>query len=146
MYAIRSYYANLLVLSLQPEEGIFLRMGAKYPGPSICVQPVDFRFTYEQAFGVRSSPAYGRLLLDAMHGDATLFPREDTVEISWTLLEPFLRRWEEDPGRDLAFYPAGSLGPREADAIPGRVITSYSIHYTKLYDDLAGASHPRRHR
>jgi len=119
--------SNLLVLSLQPEEGIFLRMGAKYPGPSICVQPVDFRFTYEQAFGVRSSPAYGRLLLDAMHGDATLFPREDTVEISWTLLEPFLRRWEEDPGRDLAFYPAGSLGPREADAIPGREGRSWRI-------------------
>lgn len=112
--------SNLLVLNIQPEEGIFLRMGAKYPGPSICVQPVDFRFTYEQAFGVKSSPAYGRLLLDAMHGDATLFPREDMVEVSWALLEPFLRRWEEDPGRDLAFYPAGSFGPREADAVPGR--------------------------
>ena len=112
--------SNLLVLNIQPEEGIFLRMGAKYPGPSICVRPVDFRFTYEQAFGVKSSPAYGRLLLDAMHGDATLFPREDTVEISWELLQPFLRRWEEDPGRDLAFYPAGSFGPREADALPGR--------------------------
>lgn len=112
--------SNLLVLNIQPEEGIFLRMGAKYPGPSVCVQPVDFRFTYEQAFGVKSSPAYGRLLLDAMHGDATLFPREDMVETSWALLEPFLRRWEEDPGRDLAFYPAGSFGPREADAIPGR--------------------------
>lgn len=112
--------SNLLVLSIQPEEGIFLRMGAKYPGPSVCVMPVDFRFTYEQAFGAKSSPAYGRLLLDAMHGDATLFPRVDTVEISWALLEPFLHRWEEDPGRDLAFYPAGGFGPREAEEIPGR--------------------------
>jgi glucose-6-phosphate 1-dehydrogenase len=112
--------SNLLVLNIQPEEGIFLRMGAKFPGPSVCVQPVDFRFTYEQAFGAKSSPAYGRLLLDAMHGDATLFPREDTVEISWALLEPFLRRWEEVPELDLFFYPAGSLGPREAEEIPGR--------------------------
>ncbi|GAB4366401.1 MAG: glucose-6-phosphate dehydrogenase [Deltaproteobacteria bacterium] len=112
--------ANLLVLNIQPEEGIFLRMGAKFPGPSICVQPVDFRFSYEQAFGVKRSPAYGRLLLDAMHGDATLFPREDTVEVSWALLDPFLRRWEKDPGRDLFFYPAGSDGPPEAEAMLAR--------------------------
>jgi len=112
--------SNLLVLNIQPEEGIFLRMGAKFPGPSVCVQPVDFRFSYEQAFGVKRSPAYGRLLLDAMHGDATLFPRDDTVEVSWALLDPFLRRWERDPGIGLAFYPAGSNGPREADAIPER--------------------------
>jgi len=111
---------NLLVLNIQPEEGIFLRMGAKFPGPSVCVQPVDFRFSYEQAFGVKRSPAYGRLLLDAMHGDATLFPRDDTVEVSWSLLDPFLRRWEKDPVRDLAFYPAGGNGPPEADAIPER--------------------------
>ena len=111
---------NLLVLNIHPEEGIFLRVGAKYPGPSVCVQPVEFRFTYEESFGAKSPPAYGRLLLDAMHGDATLFPREDTVEISWSLLDPFLRRWEENPGRDLHAYPPGSFGPREAEALPGR--------------------------
>lgn len=108
---------NLLVLNIQPDEGIYLRFGAKFPGPSICVKPVDFRFSYEQAFGERSKPAYGRLLLDAMLGDATLFPREDIVEVSWALLEPFLARWRENPGRDLFFYPAGGSGPPEADAL-----------------------------
>ncbi|MBI5418525.1 MAG: glucose-6-phosphate dehydrogenase [Deltaproteobacteria bacterium] len=110
--------SNLLVINIQPEEGIFLRFGAKDPGPEVCVRPVDFHFTYREAFGARSTPAYGRLLLDVMHGDPTLFPREDTVETSWSLLDPFLRRWEEDPSRDLFFYPAGSWGPREADALP----------------------------
>jgi glucose-6-phosphate 1-dehydrogenase len=112
--------SNLLVLNLQPEEGIFLQFGAKFPGPAICVQPVHFRFSYDQAFGAKSSPAYGRLLLDAMLGDATLFPRKDIVEVSWALLEPFLARWRENPGRDLSFYPAGSWGPREADALLAR--------------------------
>lgn len=112
--------SNVLVLNIQPEEGIFLKVGAKAPGPSVCVLPVEFQFTYEQAFGAKSPPAYGRLLLDAMLGDATLFPRDDTVRISWALLEPFLARWNENPGRDLFFYPAGSWGPREAEAVPGR--------------------------
>jgi glucose-6-phosphate 1-dehydrogenase len=112
--------SNLLVLNIQPDEGIFLQFGAKFPGPSICVQPVQFRFSYEQAFGAKNRPAYGRLLLDAMLGDATLFPRADIVEVSWSLLEPYLARWRENPGRDLYFYPAGSWGPREAEAILAR--------------------------
>ena len=109
--------SNLLVVNIQPEEGIFLRFGAKEPGPAVCVRPVDFHFSYREAFGTRSTPAYGRLLLDVMHGDPTLFPREEEVETSWALLDPFLRRWEEDPARDLSFYPAGSWGPPEADAL-----------------------------
>jgi glucose-6-phosphate 1-dehydrogenase len=112
--------SNLLVLNIQPDEGIFLQFGAKFPGPAICVQPVQFRFSYEQAFGAKSPSAYGRLLLDAMLGDATLFPRADIVDVSWALLEPFLARWRENPGRDLYFYPAGSWGPREADALVTR--------------------------
>jgi len=112
--------SNYIVLNIQPEEGIFLKFGAKTPGPSICVEPVEFKFTYEQAFGAKSRPAYGRLLLDAMLGDASLFPRDDTVDISWSLLAPFLSRWKENPGRDLFFYPAGSWGPREADKLLAR--------------------------
>ncbi len=112
--------SNDLVLNIQPEEGIFLKFGAKSPGPSVHVQPVEFRFTYEGSFGAKSRPAYGRLLLDAMLGDSTLFPRNDTVEIAWSLLAPFLSRWRENPGRDLYFYPAGTWGPAEADRLLSR--------------------------
>jgi glucose-6-phosphate 1-dehydrogenase len=52
-----------------------------------------------------------------MNGDPTLFPREEDVETTWELLDPFLRRWTEDPSRDLRFYPAGSWGPTEADTL-----------------------------
>jgi glucose-6-phosphate 1-dehydrogenase len=52
-----------------------------------------------------------------MHGDPSLFPREEDVEASWTLLDPFLTRWQENPSKDLYFYPAGSWGPTEADAL-----------------------------
>jgi glucose-6-phosphate 1-dehydrogenase len=55
-----------------------------------------------------------------MLGDTTLFPRDDTVGISWSLLSPLLSRWAENPGRDLFFYPAGSQGPKEADKILAR--------------------------
>jgi glucose-6-phosphate 1-dehydrogenase len=109
--------SNRLVINIQPEEGIYLRFGAKEPGPDICVSPVDLHFTYKEAFGGRSTPAYGRLLLDIMNGDPTLFPRQDGVETSWALLDPFLRRWREDPAKDLRFYPAGSWGPAEADSL-----------------------------
>jgi glucose-6-phosphate 1-dehydrogenase len=109
--------SNLLLVNIQPEEGIVLRFGAKEPGPEVCVRPVDLHFTYREAFRAGETPAYGRLLLDVMEGDRTLFIREDTVEVSWYFLEPFLRRWREDPSRDLHFYPAGSWGPPEADAL-----------------------------
>jgi glucose-6-phosphate 1-dehydrogenase len=54
-----------------------------------------------------------------MHGDPTLFPSEENVETTWALLDPFLRRWQEDPSRDLHFYAAGSWGPPEADTLLG---------------------------
>ncbi len=108
---------NLLVINIQPEEGIFLRFGAKEPGPAVRVRPVDFHFSYRESFSAKSTPAYGRLLLDVMHGDPTLFPREEDVETAWGVLDPLLRRWEEDPARDLYFYPAGSWGPPEADRL-----------------------------
>jgi glucose-6-phosphate 1-dehydrogenase len=109
--------SNLLVINIQPDEGIFLRFGAKDPGPALCVRPVDLEFTYRETFGARSTPAYGRLLLDAMHGDPTLFPEEEAVEATWSILDPFLSRWKDDPARDLYFYPAGSRGPSEADGL-----------------------------
>ncbi len=112
--------SNVLVLNLQPQEGIFLRFGAKAPGPELCRSPVELDFSYRKAFGAKTPPAYGRLLLDAMLGDATLFPREDTVEQSWAILEPYLSRWSENPGRDLHFYPAGTWGPKEAAALLAR--------------------------
>ena len=72
--------ANVLVIRIQPDEGISLRMQAKIPGTALRIEPVKMDFHYGTSFGKASPEAYERLLLDAMSGDATLFARRDEVE------------------------------------------------------------------
>ncbi len=106
---------NRLTLRIQPEEGIFLRVGLKPPGPRISLVPARLGFAYRDTFGVDPAEAYERLLLDCMLGDSTLFIRRDEVETAWRLVTPILHFWES-AGRDgLAYYPAGTWGPTEAD-------------------------------
>ena len=101
---------NLLVLRIQPDEGISLRFGAKVPGTRTGVRPVNMDFRYGTAFGTDPPEAYERLLLDAMIGDSTLFTRWDSVEAAWALLTPVIDAWENQE-RPLEFYEAGSWGP-----------------------------------
>ncbi|MBF6600483.1 MAG: glucose-6-phosphate dehydrogenase [Dehalococcoidia bacterium] len=105
--------ANLLVLRIQPDEGISLRFGAKVPGTRSDVRPVNMDFRYGSSFGVEPPEAYERLLLDAMLGDSTLFTRWDSVEASWELLTPVLDAWLQGAS-PLRFYDAGTWGPDEA--------------------------------
>ncbi len=108
---------NLLVLRLQPEEGIFLRFGAKAPGQDIDVVPVEMDFAYGQSFGDAGPDAYGRLLLDALRGDATLFTRADEAEAAWRIVDAVRAGWklQEAAGHaDPEPYAAGSWGPRAA--------------------------------
>jgi glucose-6-phosphate 1-dehydrogenase len=108
---------NVLVLRIQPDEGIALSVATKVPGDDLTVGSVRMDFSYADAFRRSPGDAYEKLLLDAMRGDATLFARRDGDERAWTLLAPVLEGWEtstEEP----AFYERGSIGPREADALP----------------------------
>jgi glucose-6-phosphate 1-dehydrogenase len=105
---------NLLVLRIQPEEGISLRFFSKLPGGGMKLRPVSMDFNYGSSFGVRSPPAYETLLLDALCGDATLYPREDMVEASWLAVQPILDAWAARRF-DFPNYPAGSWGPPESD-------------------------------
>jgi glucose-6-phosphate 1-dehydrogenase len=107
---------NLLIVHIQPDEGMSLRFSAKLPGPVMRIQPVTMNFRYGDEFGASPPTAYETLLLDCMSGDATLFNRLDAVELSWELVDPILHRWKEDGEKGLAFYEAGSWGPAEADA------------------------------
>ena len=104
---------NLLVLRIQPDEGISLRFGAKLPGTRSDVRPVNMDFRYGTSFGVDAPEAYERLLVDAMLGDSTLFTRWDGVEAAWTLLTPVLESWAQGAPH-LEFYEAGSWGPDAA--------------------------------
>ena len=112
---------NVLVIRIQPDEGISLRMQAKMPGTSFRIEPVKMDFHYGTSFGKASPEAYERLLLDAMSGDATLFARRDEVEEAWAFIDPIENAWaakKDVPG--LFFYPAGSWGPEEADDLLAR--------------------------
>jgi glucose-6-phosphate 1-dehydrogenase len=112
---------NVLVIRIQPDEGISLRMEAKVPGTSFRIEPVKMDFHYGTSFGKASPEAYERLLLDAMSGDATLFARRDEVEQAWAFIDIIEQAWanKKDPP-PLFFYPAGSWGPEQADELLAR--------------------------
>jgi glucose-6-phosphate 1-dehydrogenase len=107
---------NVLVLTVQPNEGVSLSIGAKIPGTRMAIRPVQMEFLYGSAFLSQSPEAYERLIVDAMRGDATLFTRNDEVEAQWRLIDPIIAAWEKLPG-PLPHYEAGTQGPPEADQL-----------------------------
>jgi glucose-6-phosphate 1-dehydrogenase len=107
---------NQLVLTVQPNEGVSLRLGAKIPGTRMKIRPVNMEFLYGTSFLSQSPEAYERLITDAMRGDATLFTRNDEVEAQWQICDPIVGTWANEPG-PLPQYEAGSQGPTEADEL-----------------------------
>jgi glucose-6-phosphate 1-dehydrogenase len=112
---------NVLVLNVQPEEGMSLTIQAKRPGPKLCMSALTMDFSYREVFGGELRDAYERLLLDCMLGDQTLFMRYDNIELAWSLLTPILGVWGENKNADktcpLRFYDAGSWGPSASDEL-----------------------------
>ncbi len=106
---------NLLLLRIQPDEGIGMKFEAKQPGPSIRLRSVNMEFQYGTSFATPSEEAYERLLLDALLGDATLFARGDWIELAWAFITPILEGWEQSKADPIPSYPAGSFGPSESD-------------------------------
>jgi glucose-6-phosphate 1-dehydrogenase len=112
----RQLKPNVLVLRIQPHEGISLHFGAKVPGEAFRVQSVSMDFGYEQAIHDTGMDGYTRLLFDAMSGDPTLFIRTDEVKQAWRIVDPYLEAWAQ-PGGGLHFYKAGTWGPHIADLL-----------------------------
>jgi glucose-6-phosphate 1-dehydrogenase len=108
---------NLLVIQIQPEEGIRLRFGAKTPGPIVDIGSVEMNFKYADYFGRTPSTGYETLIYDCMIGDSTLYQRADMVEAGWSVVDPLLRVWAERPPTDFPNYAAGTWGPQEADEL-----------------------------
>src|SRR5882672_3413177 len=117
---IKDPRANRLVIHIQPEEGISLRLGAKVPGSVMKLGLVHMDFDYARDFGTSHSTGYERLLYDCMIGDATLFQRADMVEAGWSVIQPVLDVWKALPARDFPNYPAGCWGPQVADEMMAR--------------------------
>ncbi len=107
---------NQLILTLQPNEGVTLQLGAKIPGTRMIIRPVNMEFLYGTSFLSQSPEAYERLITDAMRGDPTLFTRNDEVEAQWRICDPIVSEWGDLPG-PLPQYEAGSQGPQEASSI-----------------------------
>jgi glucose-6-phosphate 1-dehydrogenase len=108
---------NLLIINVQPDEGISVRFEAKLPGTRMQLAPVMMKFAYGDAF-IRAVPeAYETLLLDALIGDSTLFARHDFVETSWALISPVHDAWRADAAKTIPSYEAGEWGPAEATAL-----------------------------
>jgi len=140
MFRLPPFGPNLLSLRIQPDEGIHLRVQAKVPDSAEMTREVEMAFHYKDYFEIRDAnpeirdysrlatldsrpslpDAYERLLLDALRGDASLFPREDAIDIAWRLIDPVVAGWASVEAPALAIYEPGSPGPIEADNLMGR--------------------------
>ncbi len=107
---------NMLLLRIQPDEGVALRFGAKVPGPDMRIRDVRMDFRYGAAFGGETADAYERLLLDSMLGDGTLFARRDEVEEAWRIVDSIVAGWKQSTKRPEE-YVAGTWGPDAANAL-----------------------------
>lgn len=114
--ASRQAKPNVLTIQIYPNEGISLQFEAKMPGADLRTRTEGMDFNYQSAFGVKSSDAYDRLLIDCMLGDQTLFTRSDEVEEAWRIVTPALSAWEADTAPDsIPLYEAGTGGPLAAE-------------------------------
>ncbi|MDQ3067106.1 MAG: glucose-6-phosphate dehydrogenase [Actinomycetota bacterium] len=118
---------NVLLIHVQPDEGVSLAIGAKVPGAGMSIRTVHMDFLYGGAFRTGLPEAYERLILDAMLGDATLFTRADEVEEQWALVDSIVAAWKRDRP-SFPNYAAGTWGPRTGDDLLHRDGRSWRRH------------------
>ncbi len=118
--AIENWQPNRLIIHVQPQKGIRLRIQAKQPGLKMILNPVDMQFNYSDTYVEQPPDAYETLLLDVMLGDVTLFMRDDQIEEAWKIIDPISEVWSSATPIDFPDYPAGSWGPEDGQAIIAR--------------------------
>ena len=126
---------NKLIIRIQPDEGILLKLGMKTPGGGFDVQTVNMDFHYSDFATQRIPSAYERLLLDSMTGDPTLFARDDVVMSAWEFLDPVLKAWENDNSIPVYGYPCGTWGPDVADDLIEEEGSTWRYPCKNLSDD-----------
>jgi glucose-6-phosphate 1-dehydrogenase len=105
---------NVLVIRIQPNEGITLRFGAKVPGQMTKIRWVNMDFLYQESFDQKPPEAYERLLLDCILGDSTLYARRDMTERGWEIVMPVLDAWKKTEP-EFPNYMAGTWGSPNLD-------------------------------
>ncbi len=123
--------SNMLVIRIQPNEGVVLKFGLKVPGAGFTVQDVEMDFSYSQLSGTTVLDAYSRLIEDCISGDPTLFTRSDVVESSWQLVDPVLEFWKQEDA-PLYGYPAGTWGPEESK----KMVDAFNTDWTNPCKNL----------
>ena len=118
---------NVLLIHIQPDEGVSLEIGAKVPGQGLQIRTVHMDFLYGGAFRTDLPEAYERLLLDCMRGDASLFTREDEVVEQWQIVDAIVAYWRRDRP-SFPNYAAGTWGPRSSDDLMTRDVRSWRRH------------------
>jgi glucose-6-phosphate 1-dehydrogenase len=118
---------NVLLIHVQPDEGVSLAVGAKVPGQGMTIRTVHMDFLYGGAFRTGLPEAYERLILDAMLGDATLFTREDEVDEQWKLVDAIVGGWQRDRP-SFPNYESGTWGPNPAEDLLQRDGRSWRRH------------------
>ncbi len=108
--------ANELVIRVQPDEAIEMRIMNKVPGLKMALQPTPLNLRYQAAFNAQIPDAYECLLLDMLRGDRSLFIRADELEAAWDIFTPVLHALEANRTRPET-YPLGSHGPKAADRL-----------------------------
>ena len=118
---------NVLLIHVQPNEGVSLAIGAKVPGQGMTIRTVHMDFLYGGAFREGLPEAYERLILDAMLGDATLFTRSDEIEEQWALVDAIVSFWRRDRP-SFPNYASGTWGPAASDELLHRDGRSWRRH------------------
>ena len=118
---------NVLLIHIQPDEGVSLEIGAKVPGQGLQIRTVHMDFLYGGAFRTDLPEAYERLLLDCMRGDASLFTREDEVVEQWQIVDAIVAYWRRDRP-SFPNYAAGTWGPASSDELIQRDGRSWRRH------------------
>ncbi|MEO6693969.1 MAG: glucose-6-phosphate dehydrogenase [Ignavibacteria bacterium] len=126
---------NMLVIRIQPDEGILIKFAMKVPGAGFNVQNVNMDFHYSDLSDASLPSAYEKLLLDCMLGDSTLFIRADAVEACWRFIQPILDAWKDSPDIKVYGYPAGTWGPECADDLIAGKNFSWRYPCKNLSDD-----------
>ena len=108
---------NILTLSIQPRENLSLSFSVKAPGGGMVMVPAQLSFDYHDRFGAPTTPAYERLLLDAILGDPTLFLRADEVEAAWRFTDAVRASWNAAAAPPMLDYAPGGWGPAQAEGL-----------------------------
>ena len=106
--------ANRLLIQLQPAEGMRIHFLTKVPDTDMAMRMTEFSFHFKDSFQNNLPEAYERLLLDALHGDASLFARSDEVEAAWEIIDPIQATWDAKSMTEAEYYDPGTWGPEAA--------------------------------